>query len=181
MASREGAMSQRRPNMRVQRTRSSPSAPHSPLTRKPLGGQNIWVAVIIVCAALCIRCDHSSPTEPTGASLTGTWTASLTRGPCAGNWSSVTLTLQQSGSELTGTLVTADNQQFSVVGSISNESGHLDFPQIGGQGECESFGLAISQLGRDGSGQVATFAGQAQGRCCGTIIEPYVFSRKLAA
>jgi hypothetical protein len=25
------------PNMRVQRTRSSPSAPHSPLTRHPLG------------------------------------------------------------------------------------------------------------------------------------------------
>ena len=28
----------RSPNMRVQRTRSSPSAPHSPLTRYPLGG-----------------------------------------------------------------------------------------------------------------------------------------------
>ena len=27
-----------RPNTRVQRTRSSPSAPHSPLTRRPLGG-----------------------------------------------------------------------------------------------------------------------------------------------
>jgi hypothetical protein len=26
------------PNTRVQRTRSSPSAPHSPLTRCPLGG-----------------------------------------------------------------------------------------------------------------------------------------------
>ena len=26
-----------RPNTRVQRTRSSPSAPHSPLTRSPLG------------------------------------------------------------------------------------------------------------------------------------------------
>src|SRR5689334_8945304 len=29
----------RLPNMRVQRTRSSPSAPHSPLTRRPLGGR----------------------------------------------------------------------------------------------------------------------------------------------
>jgi hypothetical protein len=27
------------PNMRVQRTRSSASPPHSPLTRGPLGGQ----------------------------------------------------------------------------------------------------------------------------------------------
>jgi hypothetical protein len=32
-----------RPNTRVQRTRSSPSAPHSPLTRYPLGGSmNTW-------------------------------------------------------------------------------------------------------------------------------------------
>ena len=29
----------RRPNTRVQRTRSSPSAPHSPLTRNPLGSR----------------------------------------------------------------------------------------------------------------------------------------------
>ena len=30
-------MTSPRPNTRVQRTRSSPSAPHSPLTRYPLG------------------------------------------------------------------------------------------------------------------------------------------------
>ena len=30
----------RMPNMRVQRTRSSASPPHSPLTRRPLGGSD---------------------------------------------------------------------------------------------------------------------------------------------
>jgi hypothetical protein len=34
------------PNTRVQRTRSSPSAPHSPLTRRPLGGARRDRAVI---------------------------------------------------------------------------------------------------------------------------------------
>ena len=33
-----------RPNMRVQRTRSSASPPHSPLTRHPLGGLEPWEA-----------------------------------------------------------------------------------------------------------------------------------------
>jgi hypothetical protein len=45
-----------RPNMRVQRTRSSPSAPHSPLTRCPLGNAQITSArralLVAVLAAL---------------------------------------------------------------------------------------------------------------------------------
>jgi hypothetical protein len=44
--------------MRVQRTRSSPSAPHSPLTRRPLGGQSrcfglVALAVLAVSATFC--------------------------------------------------------------------------------------------------------------------------------
>ena len=34
-----GVSAMRQPNRRVQRTRSSPSAPHSPLTRYPLGSR----------------------------------------------------------------------------------------------------------------------------------------------
>ncbi len=40
----------RRPNTRVQRTRSSPSAPHSPLTRHPLGR----VIKAVACAAMLL-------------------------------------------------------------------------------------------------------------------------------
>jgi len=40
------------PNMRVQRTRSSPSAPHSPLTRWPLGGWNVMPALVLMSTVL---------------------------------------------------------------------------------------------------------------------------------
>ena len=45
------------PNTRVQRTRSSPSAPHSPLTRYPLGrGISCWaMALVIAGAPACAR------------------------------------------------------------------------------------------------------------------------------
>ena len=49
-------MKHRRPNTRVQRTRSSPSALRSPLTRCPLGARsNSWAAVALVlsCVTSC--------------------------------------------------------------------------------------------------------------------------------
>ncbi len=49
------------PNTRVQRTRSSPSAPHSPLTRCPLGSRKLqYVAGIVVAAWLSVGCDLCS-------------------------------------------------------------------------------------------------------------------------
>jgi hypothetical protein len=47
--------------MRVQRTRSSPSAPHSPLTRRPLGGGNLLFRVVILLALAVAAC-RSGPT-----------------------------------------------------------------------------------------------------------------------
>ena len=37
------------PNMRVQRTRSSPSAPHSPLKRRPLDRRIVVLGVMLLC------------------------------------------------------------------------------------------------------------------------------------
>jgi hypothetical protein len=42
------------PNMRVQRTRSSPSALRSPLTRHPLGGSETRIVVIVVVTTLVL-------------------------------------------------------------------------------------------------------------------------------
>jgi len=39
------------PNMRVQRTRSSASPPHSPLTRWPLGRGSRWLGFVVLAAA----------------------------------------------------------------------------------------------------------------------------------
>ena len=48
----------RAPNIRVQRTRSSASPPHSPLTRHPLGG--LWRKLLLAMVALGLpRCAHS--------------------------------------------------------------------------------------------------------------------------
>jgi hypothetical protein len=52
-----------RPNTRVQRTRSSPSAPHSPLTRYPLGGKmSLFLAV---CAlGMILACSTAGAQGP---------------------------------------------------------------------------------------------------------------------
>jgi len=55
--------SHKRPNMRVQRTRSSPSALRSSLTRHPLGGERlsaVLAALIVVMALPCISCSSTS-------------------------------------------------------------------------------------------------------------------------
>ena len=61
-----------RPNTRVQRTRSSPSAPHSPLTRYPLGRIGTWLALgsevrwlrILAVAALILSGACASAAHP---------------------------------------------------------------------------------------------------------------------
>jgi Carboxypeptidase regulatory-like domain len=49
-----------RPNTRVQRTRSSPSAPHSPLTRHPLGG---WVRLAVLLGSLAVTGAGNTPED----------------------------------------------------------------------------------------------------------------------
>jgi hypothetical protein len=166
-----------RPNMRVQRTRSSPSAPHSPLTRKPLGRPGIIVAIAAMAICLAAGC-KDSPTEPLQASsLTGTWSAGHLA-LCVGDWSSVRLELTQSGTDLSGSLTTHDGQVFPVAGSFSNETGSIGLT-IGG--DCPSVGFAISHVEHDGSGSVTRFSGQLTGRCCNTVIQQYELVRTPAA
>jgi hypothetical protein len=51
-------MRAQRPNTRVQRTRSSASPPHSPLTRSPLGGHGLSLGVALgACAWLSLGCE----------------------------------------------------------------------------------------------------------------------------
>jgi ketosteroid isomerase-like protein len=69
-----GVASNERPNTRVQRTRSSPSAPHSPLTRRPLGTGShalLWrrrAIQVAVTAILFAGCATQKPAKPDGAS-----------------------------------------------------------------------------------------------------------------
>ena len=78
------------PNPRVQRTRSSPSARHSPLTRHPLGSpvcgvayrRLAWLAILVLLA----RCASSGLGPGGKASLSGAWEGTLEErqvGKCA--------------------------------------------------------------------------------------------------
>jgi hypothetical protein len=65
------------PNMRVRRTHSSPSAPHSPLTRHPLGGPKVslaaalvtWFAALAACSSAVV--ENPSPDGSVLARLCG--------------------------------------------------------------------------------------------------------------
>jgi len=167
------------PNMRVQRTRSSASPPHSPLTRGPLGTRGILVAMVafaLVAGAAC----KDSPTQPSSAQpLTGQWVADMSGQICVGDWSRVTLSLVQTGLNLAGQLTTRDGQVFMVSGSLENDRGTLAVA-IPGVGECAGISLGIAGVDR-AAGRPTRFFGEATGRCCNTIVQSYSFMRTSGA
>ena len=66
-------MTSRPPNMRVQRTRSSASTPHSPLTRHPLGRTMRIVVAIIAGLSMPSLATEPAPPPPTMENLAGAW------------------------------------------------------------------------------------------------------------
>jgi len=62
----------RRPNTRVQRTRSSPSVPHAPLTRRPLGATRLkgaaWAAICALCV-VHVNCASTRAASPDDLSV----------------------------------------------------------------------------------------------------------------
>ena len=118
---------------------------------------------------------------PADVSLAGSWRSMDFGRICVGDWHSVTLTLQQSGTNLTGEITTVDGMQFAVTGSIQGGIGdlHIAFPDSN-EGMCTSIALSVSQVSGDSTGQAVSFSGEATGRCCGTVFQQYQFSRSPA-
>ncbi|HKD19699.1 MAG TPA: hypothetical protein VKG23_17730 [Thermoanaerobaculia bacterium] len=132
-----------------------------------------------VCALCASGCHHESPTQPGGASLTGTWTSTSFTFCGVGDWRTVTLVLQQSGSALTGEITTADGMHFAVSGTI--ESGlEIDFGPNPNTGMCTSIGLSIANITLGAGGAAAAFSGQQSGYCCGTQVGQYRFDRPVS-
>jgi hypothetical protein len=151
------------------------------LSRKPLGTRSLCSVIGLGVLLLLAGCHHQSPSEPIDMSLTGRWSTTLTRGPCAGDWSMISLTLTQSGSTLAGELVTRDGVHFPVSGNLTGDSGEITVPVPVGTGECEPVLLQISRIGRDSGGHTVSFSGQIHGRCCGTLLESFMFTRPAGA
>jgi hypothetical protein len=162
------------PNPRVQRTRSSPSARHEPLTRHPLGARSLAVAVVLALG-LALGCQDELPTEPGVSSLTGQWDGAFGRSPCAGDWSAIRMTLEQSGESVAGEVVTRDGQHFEIVGTVADGTGFLSVTIPNPGSTCSTVGFRVTSVAEK------TFATQAQGRCCGTIMEPVLFVRSAGA
>ena len=132
-----------------------------------------FVGVALLLAG--IACKHDSPTSPE-SELSGRWAASNVYAGCAeGDWSLVTLDLQQAGSAVTGTLTTKDGQVFPVTGSVNgNSEMTLDFAAVAPppqDGFCSGLTFTITNVQRD------TFSGHLTGRCCGTVVGNYQFNR----
>jgi hypothetical protein len=133
-----------------------------------------WLLLLLSTATTC---GGNSQTAPVVADLTGQWTSTLTRPPCVGDWSVFTLQLSQTGTTLTGALVTKDNQQFPAAGTFDGQGGNVVVVLPSGTGECGAITFTIQLVDHDSSGQITAFSGEATGRCCGTILETFRFVR----
>jgi hypothetical protein len=142
----------------------------------PLEGK---ARLLVVIAVLALAGCGGSPTEPSPTMLAGRWSGSLERQPCVGDWSSITLLLQQSGASLTGQLVTKDEMTFVAEGTVNRQTAKatiaVQLPP--GAGECDAITFVVDRFDLDALGNVAAFSGRATGRCCGTIDEPFRFVR----
>jgi hypothetical protein len=121
--------------MRLQRTRSSPSAPHSPLRRRPLGGGSIFLACALWATRSVAAGQESGPLaqeferlhahESLGGSIcsdeerhTGISEISIERTVCYGACPSYTLILKADGSaEYQGRVFTRRKGRF--VGKVN--------------------------------------------------------------
>jgi virginiamycin B lyase len=145
---------------------------------------NLWVAELYVnmiarvspfLPSPCERCIKTLPFRP-DSSLNGTWIASpdLAANFCSlGDWSEITVRLQQVGEVLTGTLETKDGRQFGVFGTVERLA--VALPMY--SGECAVLGFQFLSVSYDNLGRAVRFSSQTLGRCCGTIVENVEFAR----
>ena len=131
-----------------------------------------WLLLLLAATGAC---GGNSQTAPLVVDLTGQWTSTLTRPPCVGDWSVFTLQLSQTGTNLTGTLVTKDSLQFPATGTFDGQTGNVVVVLPTGTGECGAITFTIQLVDHDTSGHITGFSGQATGRCCGTIQEAFHF------
>jgi hypothetical protein len=131
-----------------------------------------WLLLLFASAGAC---GGNSQTAPLVVDLTGQWSSTLTRPPCVGDWSVFTLQLSQTGTNLTGTLITKDNLRFPATGTFDGQNGNVVVVLPTGTGECDPITFTIQLVDHDTSGHITGFSGQATGRCCGTIQEAFHF------
>jgi hypothetical protein len=101
--------------------------------------------------------------------------SNLSAGCGEGDWSLVTLSLQQTGSSVTGAVTTRDGLVFPVTGTANGNSGSLNFGVVAlpPNDQFCSGGLTfvIKNVQQD------AFSGYVIAYCCGTVSTNYQFNR----
>ncbi len=108
--------------------------------------------------------------------VSGTWTGELPIRTPVGEWTSATLTLEQTGDEITGTLQSADGFQFPVTGSFTDAGFDILVNGLPGTSTCAGVGLTVQEL-EFREDRLESLTGRAFGRCFGTIAGTFVLER----
>jgi len=108
--------------------------------------------------------------------VSGTWTGELPIRTPVGQWTSATLTLEQTGDEITGTLESADGFQYPVTGSVTDAGFDILVNGLPGTSTCAGIGLTVAEL-EFREGRIERLTGRAFGRCFGTIAGSFELQR----
>jgi hypothetical protein len=146
----------------------------TPWCRSVVGALSL-VGLLVGEPAVAAKHLASPPQNPlTGeVHLAGAWVGSLGGYP-AEDWSHVVIVLQQSGTQLAGTLNDGFGHQHRLDGSVRVDGVvGLDIGGLPGTSECSYLSLYSWTFERDALGRILAFSGVVQGRCFGTVEVPF--------
>ena len=78
-------------------------------------------------------------------------------------------------------MTASDGRQFQISGTLANGTGHLSVELPMDSGDCPSMGFNVMSIARDSAGRAVSFSGQTVGRCCGTVLADFEFTREPGA
>lgn len=127
----------------------------------------VATALLLVLLSACTGEDSTGPMN-TWPDLRGAWVGDLRNVPL-GDWTRVTLEIQQEGLRLGGTLTDNDGVRWPVAGELrdSGESGLLSVGSL--PDGCSSVTLDLREFVRAPDSSVAAIEGRLTGRCSGTV------------
>ena len=131
---------------------------------------------IVMLAAVLAGCESSPAAPRVALSFTGTWAGSLPiRTPADDDWSDTRMALVQADGRITGEIVSAAGARHVVSGTASGTSADLRVDGLPGTSTCAGVILTIEITRNVRRGD--RLAGQAGGRCFGTIAGTFELRR----
>jgi hypothetical protein len=141
-----------------------------------LSASCITRSAALLLAAVLTACGPSPAAPRTALSFTGTWTGSLPiRTPAGDDWSDTRMTLGRTNDRVTGEIVNAAGARHTLSGTASGTSADLRVDGLPGTSTCAGVVLTVEITRHVRRGD--RLAGQAGGRCFGTIAGTFALRR----